>query len=241
MKKSLTLFTASCLCFTALLHSQEPVLDIRFSSTGKAKDISKLQIPVESTGTVESSAGEAILRTINAVTIPFDEKHPLFRAGAFTWIFSVLIENPKDSPISFGIAGRWVPPADQRAAAIFLGNEAGTFGLNLAADGSTEALVGAALKVPTPANQWVSVVVRFEPEDVACVQLFDDGGKMLGESRNAAGIPKSFYNAPVPFLLGATPEIRLHARRFAAWDTYLGNDQIKKFLSDDPTKKPTED
>jgi len=227
-RKPLVNIIASFALLTGYAFGQDAgkIVDIRIDRSRQIEDASKDNRKLEIRhATVAADKASATLESINAIIIPFANNDPLFDVGPQTWLLRVKIPDPLSAP-SFCIAGRWYSGENRRSMGILTQANEGLLQFLISADGSGATAAGLATKDSIPANEWITIFIKYQPEARMEIQVFDDSGNQLLQRAMTANVPPAFFTDDMPFWIGAPAEVAMSFSRFAAWKRILSDSQI---------------
>lgn len=202
------------------------IADIRIGNSGQIEDASKENRKLEIRhASVSADKDSAAMGSINAIIIPFANNDPLFEVGPQTWLLRIKIPDPLSAP-SFCIAGRWYSGENRRSMGVLTQANEGLLQFLISTDGSGATSAGLATKDSIPANEWITFIVKYQPEARMEIQVFDDSGNQLSQRAMTANVPPAFFTDDMPFWIGAPAEVAMSFSRFAAWKRILSDSQI---------------
>lgn len=202
------------------------IVDIRIGRSGQIEDASQENRKLEIRhATVAADKDSATLESINAIIIPYANNDALFEVGPQTWLVRIKIPDPLSAP-SCCIAGRWYSGENRRSMGVLTQANEGLLQFLISSDGSGGTSAGLATKDSIPANEWITVVVKYQPEVRMEIQVFDDSGNQLSQRAMTAHVPSAFFADDMPFWIGAPAEVTMSFSRFAAWKRILSDTQI---------------
>lgn len=229
----LLIASASFIC-----AQDQPLLDVQASRTGVARDMAAKHVDLLVEERQAKFAETAIdILGGRAITVLYDDKHELFKNGPFTWVVKCKFRDPAAASNAPIIAGRWdvggsaKKMRDYRVAALGLVPNSGFLQFLISPDGSAAACIGPRTK-PVPAEQWIQVVVRYQPGSYMGIAVYDEKGEPIQTEAVREIKFDRFFEGEVDFVIGAGDAVGMQLSRFRAWDKALAPEQIQKAVSE---------
>lgn len=236
LKSSRTACALLMVFFLANTHvwaAPAPILDVAMSGRSamvdKSKFRRKLEMPQLSPGSKEDAV---LLGSGRHITIPFEEKDPLFAQGPCTWMMRCQIMQIQVDRNGYLLAGRWTARDDQRIIMLSLPGKSGQPLLQVSSVGGLEGRSFVKLKSQVPEGEWVTIVGRFDPGTELALQVFDENGELLDNAVSSKEIPGDLPNYPLPFTIGRGVPSEMEFTRFRAWNSALSDSDIKTAVAE---------